>query len=130
MCPVRALSLYEDILYTTPSSLASPAFSLHITAGIKKILQERKLWDDSLKLKCDGEDLERHRCCAGHLLANQPDFKQQKTAIQQLVESKGIPLSFIRSFIVSVTGSNGTGVQQNEQQEGNAITPSHHSRTT
>ncbi|SAM08083.1 hypothetical protein [Absidia glauca] len=58
--------------------------------GIKMISQQRGLWIGSLKLTCNGEeDYTNHLCCARHLLANQPDFRAQKTAIQEIVEFRG-----------------------------------------
>ncbi|OAD72392.1 hypothetical protein PHYBLDRAFT_169524 [Phycomyces blakesleeanus NRRL 1555(-)] len=54
--------------------------------GIQQILQERGLrW----RMDCNGEEAENHCCCARHLLASQPDFSEQKTAIQEVVEEAG-----------------------------------------
>jgi hypothetical protein len=57
--------------------------------GIRKILQERHLWDDSLQLNCRRDPTNRHQCCAVHLLQNQPDFKYQQSTIAEIVEKEG-----------------------------------------
>ncbi|OAD80600.1 hypothetical protein PHYBLDRAFT_161239 [Phycomyces blakesleeanus NRRL 1555(-)] len=65
--------------------------------GVQRILQERGLWmelDPSnlsrrWRMDCNGEEAENHCCCARHLLASQPDFSGQKTAIQEVVEEAG-----------------------------------------
>lgn len=49
------------------------------------------MWKDTLRLECkrpihDVNDALEQPCCARHLLARQPDFEQQRTAIALAVE--------------------------------------------
>ena len=52
--------------------------------GIKRILEERGLWFPALRLECKNEA--EGNCCARHILAAQPDFLAQKSALAQAVE--------------------------------------------
>ncbi|KAG5461708.1 MAG: hypothetical protein BJ554DRAFT_6052 [Olpidium bornovanus] len=56
--------------------------------GIKKIVQERDLWDPKLRLDCKKEEHEG-ACCATNILGTQPDFAEQCTAIVTEVEKRG-----------------------------------------
>ncbi|OAD79520.1 hypothetical protein PHYBLDRAFT_162583 [Phycomyces blakesleeanus NRRL 1555(-)] len=65
--------------------------------GVQRILQERGLWIEldisnlsrKWRIDCNREEAENHCFCARHLLAFQPDFAGQKTAIQEIVEVPG-----------------------------------------
>ncbi|RPB06435.1 hypothetical protein P167DRAFT_497654, partial [Morchella conica CCBAS932] len=59
--------------------------------GLKVILQERGLWQDSLKHKCKAicDTLASGACCAERLMSIQPDFKDQTSKVQQLVTERG-----------------------------------------
>lgn len=65
--------------------------------GIKTILEERGLWMDedpyrrgrSWRLDCASDQAVDHRCCARHLLAAQPDFLAQKSALCEVIERAG-----------------------------------------
>ncbi|OAD81540.1 hypothetical protein PHYBLDRAFT_73427 [Phycomyces blakesleeanus NRRL 1555(-)] len=65
--------------------------------GVQRILQKCGLWmelDSSnlsrrWRMDCNGEETENHCYCACHLLASQPDFSGQKTALQEVVEEAG-----------------------------------------
>lgn len=61
--------------------------------GIRRILQEQNQWLCDLegkpwKLNC-GNPFAGKLCCARHFLETRPDFKNQKTALQEVVESAG-----------------------------------------
>ncbi|KAI3648086.1 hypothetical protein MP228_005940 [Amoeboaphelidium protococcarum] len=64
-----------------------------VQKGIQTILQERGLWPEkatfNLKCKqvCNGQT--NDPCCALWLLQNQPDFKAQKTWIEEIVSEAG-----------------------------------------
>ncbi|OAD65386.1 hypothetical protein PHYBLDRAFT_153472 [Phycomyces blakesleeanus NRRL 1555(-)] len=55
--------------------------------SVQQILQERGLrW----RMDCNEEEAENHCCCARHLLASQPDFSGQKSAIQEVGAAKRV----------------------------------------
>ena len=64
---------------------------------IERILGERNLWQEQdpyrqgrpWRLYCKGEETADIKCCARHLLAAQPDFRAQRTAIQETVGDAG-----------------------------------------
>jgi len=61
-----------------------------VQKGIKTILAERGLWPaNSLRLDCPNECSPSSDCCARKLLSTQPDFIEQRSAIQEVVEKNG-----------------------------------------
>lgn len=69
--------------------------------GMEQILKERGLWRSGLKAQCttrfaDCED--RTNCCCRRILYNQPDFVNQKSSLEELVESKGHLCDFYPKF--------------------------------
>ncbi|KAL1669056.1 hypothetical protein GGF50DRAFT_44924 [Schizophyllum commune] len=61
--------------------------------GMEQIIRERGLWPAGgrLNAQCDGFKCppDRTDCCCRRLLFTQPDFEAQKSALQELVESRG-----------------------------------------
>ncbi|KIO24591.1 hypothetical protein M407DRAFT_76769, partial [Tulasnella calospora MUT 4182] len=62
--------------------------------GMEVILRERGLWPSGrLRAECEGfkcaDPNRKFDCCARRLLFNQPDFINQKSLLQELVESRG-----------------------------------------
>jgi hypothetical protein len=59
--------------------------------GMEQILRERGLWRDGLLAQCPGFKCEAGRtdCCCRRILFLQPDFANQKSALEELVESRG-----------------------------------------
>jgi hypothetical protein len=59
--------------------------------GMEQILRERELFRTGLNAQCTGFKCaaEETNCCCRRILFNQPDFKNQKSALQELVESRG-----------------------------------------
>ncbi|EIW77797.1 hypothetical protein CONPUDRAFT_62226 [Coniophora puteana RWD-64-598 SS2] len=59
--------------------------------GMEQILRERELWQDGLKAQCAGFKCKPSQtdCCCCRILFNQADFINQKSALQELVESRG-----------------------------------------
>lgn len=61
--------------------------------GIKQVLKERNLWPDkSIRLMCEqcsgkqeDVDLERSDCCAKRIISLQPDFREQKSILEEAV---------------------------------------------
>ncbi|KIK54954.1 hypothetical protein GYMLUDRAFT_176490 [Collybiopsis luxurians FD-317 M1] len=58
--------------------------------GMKVVLQERGLWHDHLIGKCKKKCAEESTdCCARCILQLQPDFVEQKSCIQEIIEAAG-----------------------------------------
>ena len=57
--------------------------------GMKQVLVERGLWRNGLRMECkegcDGTD----NCCATVILAHQPDFMEQRSLVQEVMEAAG-----------------------------------------
>lgn len=64
--------------------------------GIQRILQERGLWEDHLRLECKQE--RNTSCCARHLLWRQTDLKLQQTAISLEVTGREHIFELIPQF--------------------------------
>jgi hypothetical protein len=78
--------------------------------GIKAILTERGLFQPGLRgkcqSKCDGEN-----CCNKHILERQPDFCEQKSLVQEVIEAAGhLCIFFCLNFIASRILLNSFGV--------------------
>ena len=67
--------------------------------GIKTILMERGLYQVSLRSKCKGK-CESHatNCCNKRILELQPDFKEQKSLVQEIIDSAGHLCIFLPKF--------------------------------
>jgi hypothetical protein len=59
--------------------------------GMEQILEERGLFHTGLLAQCPGFKCEAGatNCCCRRILFNQPDFINQKSALQELIESRG-----------------------------------------
>ncbi|KIO15956.1 hypothetical protein M407DRAFT_86598 [Tulasnella calospora MUT 4182] len=71
--------------------------------GMEVILRERGLWPaGGLRAECEGfkcaDPARKFDCCARRLLFNQPDFINQKSLLQELVESRGHKFLFYPKF--------------------------------
>jgi hypothetical protein len=55
--------------------------------GIKAILMERGLYTDRLRGKC--KKCSSDNCCGKRILELQPDFQQQKSLVQEVIEAAG-----------------------------------------
>ena len=55
-----------------------------IQKGIRTILQERELWNPNLNLDCKGPC--QGNCCQRYILSSQPDFLNQRSWLQEIVE--------------------------------------------
>jgi hypothetical protein len=71
-----------------------------VPKGIKQVLVERSLYDASLNLKCKKVDdhVENGSCCLQRLLALQPDFLNEKPALQKAVEERGHYCIFLPKY--------------------------------
>ena len=67
--------------------------------GVKQVLQERNLWADGLLMKCrDKCPVGLENCCAKHLLEVQPDFQEQHSLVQEVIEAAGHLCIFLPKF--------------------------------
>jgi hypothetical protein len=59
--------------------------------GMEVIIRERGLWRDGLRAQCPGFKCKEGStdCCCHRLLFCQPDFVNQKSELEELVESRG-----------------------------------------
>lgn len=63
--------------------------------GMEVLLRERKLWPakglraECKNFQCPDPDAALPKCCARRRLFNQADFKDQKSRLQEFIESKG-----------------------------------------
>jgi transposase len=67
--------------------------------GMKQVLQERDLWIDNLLMKCrDKCPVGSNSCCAKRLLERQPDFQEQCSLVQEVIEAAGHLCIFLPKF--------------------------------
>ena len=93
--------------------------------GVKLILEEYGLWFDhdahhlgkKQRIDCTANVKDDNKGCARHLLASQPDFCEQKTALCEVVENAGHILNFILNITVNATRLKDIREQQNKQLE-------------
>jgi len=64
--------------------------------GMKHVLIEQSLWCDNLRMQC--KSCSSDHCCARQILGNQPDFKAQKSLVQEVIESAGHLCIFLPKF--------------------------------
>jgi hypothetical protein len=59
--------------------------------GMKEVLKERSLWPSERKLLmyCHDCDPSNTSCCARRILEHQPDFKSQRSLVQEIIEDAG-----------------------------------------
>ena len=67
--------------------------------GIKQVLQERDLWISSLLMKCQDKcPVGSVSCCAKRLLELQPDFQEQHSLVQEVIEAASHLCIFLPKF--------------------------------
>jgi hypothetical protein len=67
--------------------------------GIKAILTERGLFQPGLRGKCQsGSKCDGENCCNKHILECQPDFCEQKSLVQEVIEAAGHLCIFLPKF--------------------------------
>ena len=69
--------------------------------GIKQVLIERGLWRQGLHLDCKKPrvcSIDSSDCCARRLLSQQPDFLEQKSSVQEVVEEARHLCIFLPKF--------------------------------
>ena len=57
--------------------------------GMKQVLVEWGLWNNKLNMQCKACPDDGTACCAKHILELQPDFKGQKSLVQEVIEVAG-----------------------------------------
>ncbi|KAH8825538.1 hypothetical protein DL96DRAFT_1734433 [Flagelloscypha sp. PMI_526] len=77
----------------------SMVMSDNVPKGMKMVLEERGLWRKGLLMKCDtGECCDEGSCCAQQILQAQPDFREQKSLVQETIESRGHYCIFLPKY--------------------------------
>jgi transposase len=69
--------------------------------GIKQVLTEWGLWRQGLLLECKKPKIcsvDSIDCCARRLLSQQPDFLEQKSSVQEVIEAAGHLCIFLPKF--------------------------------
>ncbi|KAI0337675.1 hypothetical protein BDW22DRAFT_1423443 [Trametopsis cervina] len=67
--------------------------------GMQQILEERGLWHSHLRMRCkDKCASDSVDCCARQILEHQPDFLEQKSLVQEVIESAGHICIFLPKF--------------------------------
>ncbi|KII87813.1 hypothetical protein PLICRDRAFT_176579 [Plicaturopsis crispa FD-325 SS-3] len=66
--------------------------------GMKQVLVERGLWTNNLRMQCKTCDPDAKTCCAKRILDLQPDFKEQRSLVQEVVEAAGHLCIFLPKF--------------------------------
>ena len=67
--------------------------------GIKEILTEHGLYQGNLRGKCSSKcDPDKTDCCNKRILEHQPDFQQQKSLVQEVIEAAGHLCIFLLKF--------------------------------
>ena len=67
--------------------------------GMKQVLLERSLWNDKLNMKCRPRcAVGSVNCCAKRLLESQPDFQEQCSLVQEVIEEAGHLSTFLPKF--------------------------------
>jgi hypothetical protein len=65
--------------------------------GMHQVLVERGLYSDKLHMRCKG-DCGSNSCCAKRILELQPDFKEQKSLVREVIEAAGHLCIFLPKF--------------------------------
>ncbi|KIK91271.1 hypothetical protein PAXRUDRAFT_105146, partial [Paxillus rubicundulus Ve08.2h10] len=67
--------------------------------GTQAILQEHGLWMHKLHRKCKNKcSTDSTDCCGKQILGLQPDFKAQKSLVQEVIENAGHLCIFLPKF--------------------------------
>ena len=67
--------------------------------GIAAVLTERGLYQKELRGKCAGRcNADMHNCCNKRILERQPDFQEQKSMVQEVIEAAGHLCIFLPKF--------------------------------
>lgn len=82
---------YKDEIVSTTRKGKNKVEPVRYFKGVRKILEERGLWvghdteGHKWKFHCGAPDRATPICCAHHFLENQPDFKEQKSALEEVI---------------------------------------------
>ncbi|THH32729.1 hypothetical protein EUX98_g1481 [Antrodiella citrinella] len=66
--------------------------------GMKQVLLERGLWTRGLLMKCKKCDSDAVTCCAQRILELQPDFEEQRSLVQEVIEAAGHMCLFLPKY--------------------------------
>ena len=65
--------------------------------GMRQVLIERGLWKDKLCMQCKS-DCTSNLCCVKRILELQPDFKAQRSLVQEVIKELGHICIFLPKF--------------------------------
>lgn len=77
---------------------ADHATNANQAKGIKTVLRERGLWVEGLRGKCQKCPYDTVACCGKRILELQPDFKAQKSLVQEVIEAAGHICIFLPKY--------------------------------
>jgi hypothetical protein len=67
--------------------------------GMQKVLEERGLWRSGLRMQCKQScTTDSTDCCAHRIIERQPDFAQQQSLVQEVIETAGHLCIFLPKF--------------------------------
>ncbi|KAJ3881314.1 hypothetical protein F5051DRAFT_437009 [Lentinula edodes] len=66
--------------------------------GMQQVLMERGLWKAKLLMKCKGDCPDAIDCCVRRVLSLQPDFQEQISLVQEVIEAAGHLCLFLPKF--------------------------------
>jgi hypothetical protein len=86
--------------HTQPMNFpASHPEFLNMLKGIRQVLVEIGLFVEGTRMQCKEKcSVDATRCCAKRILENQPDFKEQRSLVQEVIESAGHLCIFLPKF--------------------------------
>ncbi len=72
--------------------------------GMQQVLQERGLWRSGLLMKCkESCDSDSTDCCARRILEVQPDFREQRSLVEEVIEAAGTILVIHLIAVLNLT---------------------------
>ena len=71
--------------------------------GMRDVIKEHGLWWAALKMKCDPCQTDSNDCCASQILARQPDFREQHSLVQEVIEAAGHICVFLPKYHCNYT---------------------------
>ncbi|EIM79857.1 uncharacterized protein STEHIDRAFT_69027 [Stereum hirsutum FP-91666 SS1] len=66
--------------------------------GLKQVLHERGLWTTNMRGRCKKCEHDTVNCCGKRVLELQPDFKAQKSLVQEVIEAAGHLCIFLPKY--------------------------------
>ena len=87
----------DGVRIVQPMTIMSTAGEME-PKGLKLVLTERGLLDGKLKLDCKDKASVRSDCCSRHMMAAQPDFKEQQSILYEYLATTDHLCDFLPKF--------------------------------